>query len=159
MIQLLQTSWEDRFRVSRKEGRALGSLLGWFSLRRPALQSSFNSSSAEGEGGRDGAKLTRPSAKGLKKKQDIEDPGVLQLLTTHPHTHPPPHTPAAWLQKSQCPRTRKHVKAILTLLLFPGTGLSYTQDAASGRGPVILRHPCCPPPTHSVTLRVRPAKG
>ena len=54
MIQLLQTSWEDRFRVSREEGQlALGSWLGWFSLRRSALQSSLDSSLVEGgkEGG------------------------------------------------------------------------------------------------------------
>ena len=89
MIQLLQTSWEDRFRVSRKEGRVLGSLLGWFSLRRPALQSSFNSSSAEGKGGRKGAKLTRLSAKGLKKEARHRGPRrFLCSSYSHTHTHP-----------------------------------------------------------------------
>lgn len=38
MIQLLQTSWEDRFRVSREEGSGLGFLWGWFSLRRQLLR-------------------------------------------------------------------------------------------------------------------------
>lgn len=97
MIQLLQTSWEDRFRVSRGEGWALGSLLRWFSLRRPALQSSFGSSSIE-KGGKDGAKLTRPLAKGLKKKQDLEDPDFLYSALPVP---PPPqthtYTLVAWL--------------------------------------------------------------
>lgn len=93
MIQLLQTSWEDRFRVSREEGRALGSLLGWFSLRRPTHQNSFHPPQ---QWGRERAKLTRPSAKGLKKEARYRGPRlffVLQLHTLFPHIH------LAWLQK------------------------------------------------------------
>lgn len=88
MIQLLQTSWEDRFRVSREEGQlALGSWLGWFSLRRSALQSSLDSSLVEG--GKEGGCCEVDSAisqRVKKKNQGREDPGFVLLF--HTHTYP-----------------------------------------------------------------------
>lgn len=89
MIQLLQTSWEDRFRVSREEGQlALGSWLGWFSLRRSALQSSLDSSLVEG--GKEGGCCEVDSAisQRVKKKKPRQRGSWFCTPVPHTHTYP-----------------------------------------------------------------------
>ena len=92
MIQLLQTSWEDRFRVSREEGQlALGSWLGWCSLRRSALQSSLDSSLVEG-GRREGChEVDSAISQRVKKKPRQRGSWFCTPVPhTHTHTHPQP---------------------------------------------------------------------
>lgn len=123
MIQLLQTSWEDRFRVSREEGQlALGSWLGWFSLRRSALQSSLDSSLVEG--GKEGGCCEVDSAISQRvKKKKTKAERILVLYSCSTHTH----TPSAWLQEGQCPRSRKILRSSWPALYLHALDRTHTE--------------------------------
>ena len=131
MIQLLQTSWEDRFRVSREEGQlALGSWLGWFSLRRSALQSSLDSSLVEG--GREGCREV-DSAISQRVKKNKPRQRESWFCTPVPHTHIPPHS--AWLQEGQCPRSRKTLRSSWPALCLHALGRTHTEMELQGGVP------------------------
>lgn len=104
MIQLLQTSWEDRFRVSREGQLALGFWLGWFSLEGQPSRAAWTPLQLRREGWRDAEKLTQPSAKGLKKKK-AEKVLVLYSCFTHAHTR------SAWLQEASVLCLRKILRS------------------------------------------------